>query len=95
MVYIHGGFFLFGGANLLVFDCVNLVSYAMERRTLIIAIYFNYRVGRDGFLASSAIRTDLEKDGFQGVGNFGLTNQQVALDWVQKYIDLLGATRTT
>ncbi|KAJ5245545.1 hypothetical protein N7489_005641 [Penicillium chrysogenum] len=69
MVYIHGGSFLFGGANKGVFDCVNFVTHAANRHTPIVAVNFNYRVGLGGFLASSTIKADLKRDGFEGVGN--------------------------
>lgn len=86
MVYIHGGSFVYGGANEPIFDAVNLVSYSIERGTPVVAVNFNYRVGYGGFLASEEIRDDLERDGHCGVGNFGLTDQQTALEWVQRYI---------
>ncbi|KAK7424323.1 hypothetical protein QQX98_000591 [Neonectria punicea] len=90
MVYIHGGSFLFGGANKGVFDSVNFVTHAAARNTPVVSVNFNYRVGLGGFLASSAIKADLERDGFQGVGNFGLYDQQVALRWVNHYIASFG-----
>ena len=86
MVYIHGGSFLFGGANRSAFDLVNFVSYSLARGTPVVAVNFNYRVGLGGFLASAAVRSDLERDGYEGVGNFGLYDQQVALHWVNRYI---------
>ncbi|KAL4981383.1 Alpha/Beta hydrolase protein [Aspergillus falconensis] len=90
MVYVHGGSLLYGGANLPVFDAVNLVSQSLEMNTPIICVNFNYRVGLGGFLASEAIRRELQQDGFQGCGNFGFTDQQVAFEWVQRYIEALG-----
>ncbi|KAM5377485.1 hypothetical protein ACJZ2D_004854 [Fusarium nematophilum] len=90
MVYIHGGSFLFGGANKGVFDSVNFVTHAVARNAPVVAVNFNYRVGLGGFLASSAIKADLERDGYQGVGNFGLYDQQVALRWVNRYIASFG-----
>ncbi|CAJ0546565.1 Ff.00g011920.m01.CDS01 [Fusarium sp. VM40] len=90
MVYIHGGSFLFGGANKGVFDSVNFATHAAARNTAVVAVNFNYRVGLGGFLASSAIRRDMERDGQQGVGNFGLYDQQVALHWVNRYIASFG-----
>lgn len=86
MAYIHGGSWLYGGANLSIFDGVNFVSHSVEKGTPVVALNFNYRVGLGGFLASSDIQKDLAKDGYEGVGNFGLTDQQVALEWVQKNI---------
>lgn len=86
MFYLHGFAFVYGGANDPIFDGVNVVSFSMERQTPVIQVSTNYRIGYGGFLASQDIKNDLEKDGYDGVGNFGLTDQQVALEWVQKYI---------
>ncbi|RYC89435.1 hypothetical protein BFJ63_vAg7688 [Fusarium oxysporum f. sp. narcissi] len=90
MVYIHGGSFLFGGANKGVFDCVNLTTFAAARNTPVVTVNLNYRVGLGGFLASAAIKQDIERAGLEGVGNFGLYDQQVALHWVNRYIASFG-----
>ena len=89
-MYVHGGSLLFGGANLPVFDAVNLVSHSLAIDRPVVAVNFNYRVGLGGFLASQAIAQELREDGFSGCGNFGFTDQKVAFDWVQKYIESLG-----
>ncbi|PYH46924.1 alpha/beta-hydrolase [Aspergillus saccharolyticus JOP 1030-1] len=89
-VYVHGGSLLYGGANLPIFDCVNLVSHSISIGKPIVCVNFNYRVGIGGFLASQAIKQELERDGYQGCGNFGFTDQLVAFDWVQRYIASLG-----
>ncbi|KAL2808276.1 Alpha/Beta hydrolase protein [Aspergillus granulosus] len=90
MVYVHGGSLLYGGANLPIFDAVNLVSQSVVMGMPMICVNFNYRVGLGGFLAGEAIRSELQQDGFEGCGNFGFTDQQVAFEWVQKYIHALG-----
>ncbi|KAL2787796.1 Alpha/Beta hydrolase protein [Aspergillus keveii] len=90
MVYVHGGSLLYGGANLPIFDGVNLVSQSIDMGMPVICVNFNYRVGLGGFLASEAIRSELQHDGFEGCGNFGFTDQQVAFEWVQRYIPALG-----
>ncbi|KAJ6082517.1 hypothetical protein N7499_007391 [Penicillium canescens] len=89
-VYVHGGSLLYGGANLPIFDAVNLVSHSITVGLPIICVNFNYRVGIGGFLAGQTIARELKHDGYAGSGNFGFTDQQVAFDWVQKYIGLLG-----
>lgn len=86
IVWIHGGAFVFGGANHAGYDCTRLVSYSVARDTPVVIVTFNYRVGLGGFLASKDIQNDLAKDGHSGIGNFGLYDQQLALAWVQKYI---------
>jgi carboxylesterase type B len=90
MVYVHGGSLLYGGANLPIFDAVNLVSLAVSESKPIVCVNFNYRVGLGGFLASKAIEEELHADGHEGCGNFGFTDQQVALQWVQRYIRHFG-----
>ncbi|KAJ5757973.1 uncharacterized protein N7511_006667 [Penicillium nucicola] len=93
MVYIHGGSLLYGGANLPIFDAVNVVSHSITIGSPIICINFNYRVGIGGFLAGKAIAQELNQDGHAGSGNFGFTDQQVAFDWVQAYIGFLGGDK--
>ncbi|KAH8698738.1 Alpha/Beta hydrolase protein [Talaromyces proteolyticus] len=90
MVYVHGGSLLYGGANLPIFDAVNLVSQSEKMGLPIVCVNFNYRVGLGGFLACLAIQRELEQEGFAGCGNFGFTDQQVAFEWVQRYISDLG-----
>jgi carboxylesterase type B len=80
----------FGGANKGVFDGVNFVTHAATRNPPIVAVNFKYRVDLGGFLASSTIKAELERDGFKGVGNFGLYDQQVALHWVNRYVASFG-----
>lgn len=90
MVWIHGGSFLFGSSTIPIYDMVNFVTYAAERGTPIIGVSINYRVGLFGFLASQSIKDDLTNDGFAGAGNFGLTDQQTALEWVHRHIASVG-----
>lgn len=85
MLYIHGGAWIYGGSNGAVVDGVHLVSHSVAIGMPVIVITINYRVGFGGFLASDSIRDELRRDGFEGVGNFALTDQQIALEWVQKY----------
>ncbi|KAJ4359846.1 uncharacterized protein N0V89_000402 [Didymosphaeria variabile] len=89
-VYIHGGSLLFGGSHLPIFDCVNLVTHSMALGKPMVAVTINYRVGLGGFLASKCIKDELAADGYAGCGNFGLTDQQVAFDWIQRYISFFG-----
>ncbi|KAJ6015488.1 hypothetical protein N7540_010079 [Penicillium herquei] len=88
--YVHGGSLLYGGANLPIFDAVNLVSHSIAVSLPIICVTFNYRVGIGGFLAGDVIADELRTDGHEGSGNFGFTDQKIAFDWVQRYISSLG-----
>lgn len=89
-VNVHGGSLLYGGSYLAIFDAVRLVSQSVDEGKPIVAVNFNYRVGLGGFLASKAIREELLRDGFEGCGNFGFTDQQVAFEWIQRYAGHLG-----
>ncbi|KAH7401387.1 Alpha/Beta hydrolase protein [Pyrenochaeta sp. MPI-SDFR-AT-0127] len=90
LVWIHGGSFLFGSSTVPTYDMVNLVTYSNDIGQPIVGISINYRVGIFGFLASEAIKDDLSRDGLAGVGNFGLIDQQIALQWIQQYVATVG-----
>lgn len=90
MVFIHGGAFLSGSSNLPAYDMGRLVSHSVTIGKPVVGITISYRVRFGGFLASKVIRTELERDGFSGNGNFGLTDQQLALNWIQRYVHEFG-----
>lgn len=90
MAWVHGGSLIFGSASYSIYDGVNLVSQSIAIGSPIIMVSFNYRLGLGGFLASSKIADELKQDGFAGNGNFGFTDQKVAMEWVQKYIAQFG-----
>lgn len=85
-VFIHGGSLLFGSANYGIYDTVNLASHSKSIGLPLVIVSLNYRLGLGGFLAGAKIGAELKEDGFAGNGNFGFTDQKVALDWVQRYI---------
>lgn len=90
LAWIHGGSLLFGSANYGIYDAVNLVSHSVEIGWPVVVASFNYRLGLGGFLASAKIGEELKAEGFEGNGNFGFTDQKVAMDWIQTYISELG-----
>ncbi len=80
LVYIHGGSFRVGSA----WD--NDPS-RIARETNTIVVMVNYRLGMLGFLNHPAL--DVEAD--DGVsGNYGLMDQQAALQWVHNQIGVFG-----
>ncbi|KAF0317778.1 lipase 5 [Colletotrichum asianum] len=93
LAFIHGGAFIFGSSYFLIYDGYRLVSEAIRKGKPVVFASFNYRLGLFGFLASKDIREDLQRDGFEGNGNFGLTDQQLALEWIQKHINHFGGDR--
>jgi para-nitrobenzyl esterase len=73
MLWIHGGGFVLGSGNF------TLASDLAERgQVMVVAI--NYRLGALGFLAHPALGVE---DG-QAVGNYGLLDQQMAINWVKR-----------
>jgi para-nitrobenzyl esterase len=82
MFWIHGGAFLNGESN--DYDPSKLVSQN------VVVVTINYRLGMLGFLASSAI------DNGAGTAstNFGLLDQQLALQWVQDNIASFNGDKT-
>lgn len=75
MVWIHGGGFVGGSGTLPETD-----GALLAKRDVVI-VSFNYRLGRFGFFAHSALE--------QG-GNWGLMDQIAALKWVQRNIASFG-----
>jgi len=86
-IFIHGGE-LQNGTGLEYFP-INLVA-----TNDIVVVTINYRLGALGFLAQSAIAA-AKADTFEAVGdagNYGLMDQQYAIQWVKKNIAAFGGT---
>jgi para-nitrobenzyl esterase len=79
MVWIHGGDFISGsgGGN---YQADKIIGEDVVLVTL------NYRLGALGFLAHSELTSEMGA----GSGNFGLMDQQLALQWVQDNIKFFG-----
>ncbi|MBL4827627.1 MAG: carboxylesterase family protein [Spongiibacteraceae bacterium] len=79
MVWIHGGALVSGSGG---------ASYQPERLVDkgLVVVTVNYRLGALGFLAHTAISDEMG----EGSGNFGLMDQQLALQWVQNNIENFG-----
>lgn len=81
MVWIHGGGFTTGAANLGLYNGRNLAKKG------VVVVSFNYRLGPLGFLA----HPELSDESPHGVsGNYGLLDQIAALKWVRENIGVLG-----
>lgn len=81
MVWIYGGAFTSGAANIPIYDGHNLAEMG------VVVVSFNYRVGPFGFMAHPLLSEESEN----GVsGNYGLLDQIAALEWVQENIEEFG-----
>ncbi|OJK04325.1 hypothetical protein ASPACDRAFT_21436 [Aspergillus aculeatus ATCC 16872] len=94
-VYIHGGAYGFGAGTDPMWDPARLVRKSVLMGTPIIVVTINYRLNMFGFAASTEI-IDTQPEGKRGC-NFGLGDQRVALEWVQRNIRAFGgdANRVT
>jgi para-nitrobenzyl esterase len=82
MVWLHGGGMVVGESD--DYDPTRLV----ERGVVVVTV--NYRLGFLGFLAHPALSAE---SGYGGSGNYGLMDQQAALQWVQRNIQAFGGNR--
>ncbi len=83
MVWIHGGAFISGGANIELFDCTNLIKENPD----IIAVALQYRLGVMGFLHLSHLSDG--KD-YPDAQNLGLLDQKMAFKWIHENIAAFG-----
>ncbi|MFA4876540.1 MAG: carboxylesterase/lipase family protein [Methanoregula sp.] len=81
MVFIHGGAFIEGAGSQPLYDGSVLAKSG------VIVVTLNYRLGSLGFLS----HPDLVNESATGTsGNYGLMDQQAALQWVQENIGAFG-----
>ncbi|KIM54022.1 hypothetical protein SCLCIDRAFT_137622 [Scleroderma citrinum Foug A] len=81
VVYIYGGGFVEGYAS--GYNGTGIVGRSVGLNTPIIYVSFNYRLNVFGFLGGKEVQQ-------AGIGNLGLHDQRMALEWVQKYISTFG-----
>ena len=81
MVYIHGGGFSTGSGSAAILDGTRLAARG------IVVVTLNYRLGRFGFFATSALTREAAGG---ATGNWGLMDQIAALDWVRRNIAAFG-----
>eukprot|EP01103_Thecamoeba_quadrilineata_P019890 TRINITY_DN8275_c0_g1_i1.p1 TRINITY_DN8275_c0_g1~~TRINITY_DN8275_c0_g1_i1.p1 ORF type:complete len:570 (-),score=113.53 TRINITY_DN8275_c0_g1_i1:109-1818(-) len=80
-VYIHGGGF--GANNAAIFP-----GDQLSANTSSVVVIINYRLSYQGFM----VFTPLLKEG-RGIVNYGITDQQLALQWIQKNIEQFGGDK--
>jgi para-nitrobenzyl esterase len=81
MVWIYGGGFMAGGSSEPRQDGENLAKLG------VVVVSMNYRLGIFGFLAHPELTKESDRN---GSGNYGLMDQQAALDWVKRNIAAFG-----
>ncbi|KAF8938357.1 Alpha/Beta hydrolase protein [Dissophora ornata] len=93
MVWIHGGGFLSGSNALPIYDGTNFVARSIQLGRPIILVTINYRLNYLGFMSSRELVQDVRKvsnNSSHSVGNWGLLDQKMALEWVRDHIHVFG-----
>eukprot|EP01043_Picozoa_sp_COSAG02_P026672 COSAG02_NODE_1543_length_12003_cov_16.681536_8_plen_109_part_00 len=82
LVFLHGGSFQWGSSS--IFDGTKLA--AAEN---MVVVSLNYRLGVLGMLPTPPVRPAV-----RGEANFGLMDQQMALQWVHRWAHRFGGDRS-
>ncbi|KAG0241223.1 Alpha/Beta hydrolase protein [Mortierella sp. GBAus27b] len=98
MVWIHGGGFKDGSNAMDLYNGSNFVAHSIKGvGHPVIVVTVNYRLNYFGFLSSSELVQDIQSDtrlsshGYEkSVGNWGLLDQKIALEWVRDHIEAFG-----
>ncbi|KAG0295404.1 hypothetical protein BGZ96_011777 [Linnemannia gamsii] len=99
MVWIYGGAYRSGTNSTPLYDCTEMLLTGIDLQKPFIAVAINYRVNYLGFLASKellldshhhlsrTIPADQQRKWYDGsVGNWGLLDQILGLEWVRDHI---------
>ncbi|KAF9271761.1 hypothetical protein BGZ68_003104 [Mortierella alpina] len=100
-VWIYGGGLQVGSITYPLYDCTQLVSTSIEQKRPMIMVSINYRVNLFGFLSSKelildaqtyakAVPEDKRRWYDASVGNWGLLDQILGLEWVRDHIQTFG-----
>ncbi|KAF8630270.1 hypothetical protein AX17_005456 [Amanita inopinata Kibby_2008] len=85
VVWIYGGGFELGSTS--AYNGGEIVSRSISLGEPVIYVSMNYRLTGFGFLGGKEVKA-------AGVGNLGLHDQRLAMQWVQKYISAFGGDPT-
>jgi para-nitrobenzyl esterase len=80
MIWIHGGAYITGSSNSVVYDLDSLPLHE------IVLVSINYRLGPFGFLKLD----EISNGKIQSTGNEGLMDQKLAIEWVKENIAEFG-----
>ncbi|KAG9070523.1 hypothetical protein KI688_008061 [Linnemannia hyalina] len=105
MVWIYGGSFRAGTNSSPLYDCTEMLLTGIDLQKPFIAVAINYRVNYLGFLSSSELLLDnqhhiqtiippQQQKWYDGsIGNWGLLDQILGLEWIQEYIGAFGGDK--
>ena len=98
MVWIHGGSYKDGNNSMNLYESSNFVAHSIKALGRpVIVVSMNYRLNYFGFLSSTELVQDIKSDtrlsdanSEKSVGNWGLLDQKIALEWVRDHIEAFG-----
>ncbi|ORY07360.1 alpha/beta-hydrolase [Basidiobolus meristosporus CBS 931.73] len=95
MVWIYGGAFTQGANSFYLYDAANVIPYTKNISHPVVIVSINYRLDVLGFLAGNDIAATVANDTSltgtdKAVGNWGLMDQKLGLEWVKKNIQHFG-----
>ncbi|KAG0002310.1 hypothetical protein BGZ79_003222 [Entomortierella chlamydospora] len=97
MVWIHGGGFTSGSNSSPATDGTNFVARSIQLGRPVVLVMINYRLNYLGFMSSKELFHDVQSSSLsssspssKSVGNWGLLDQRIALEWVRDHIHVFG-----
>lgn len=88
LVFFHGGGFETGSGN--DNDPAKMIRVGIQHDQPVMVVRINYRLGLFGFLASSELEQERDKDASNVALNRGFRDMKRATLWVQKHIHAFG-----
>ena len=88
---IHGGGFTVGSSTLAIYDGLSWTNAAIQMNKSFIMVSMNYRLNVLGFFAQSTL---LDESG-KTIANQGITDQRMAMKWVQDNIVQFGGDKNS
>ncbi|ORZ07737.1 Carboxylesterase, partial [Lobosporangium transversale] len=82
LVWVCAGGFKNGGASSPLYDCTPIVANSIELQKPVVVISLSYRINYLGFFSSKEMVLDAQ----DSVGNWGLLDLIMGLEWVQEHI---------
>ncbi|ORZ07738.1 Alpha/Beta hydrolase protein [Lobosporangium transversale] len=97
IVWVCGGAFKHGGASSPLYDCTPIVANSIELQKPVVVISLSYRINYLGFFSSKEMVLDAQEYAStippqhrtwydSSVGNWGLLDLIMGLEWVQEHI---------
>ena len=91
MVFFHGGAYTYSTGSSPIYDGrLMSIASALDLQLPTIIVTLNYRLGVYGFLGGTDLQAYAGSVGEEGCGNYGMWDQVVALQWIQRHISAFG-----